>query len=354
MSSNSHTLPGAGANEALDEEFGWRGRWPVLLLGAASFGFSGPAWSLHPAWPLALGLWLGYCLAHGLAGLLSRLLRPQRWSVALGLLLAALLGGALSGWRLEQALQSGTQVADTPQVRLLLHLAFVGLLLLPPLAQAALRRRALRKLEAERARVQAELQLLQAQIEPHFLFNTLATLRSLVRQQSSDALPLLDRMTAFLQAVLPEVRTPLSSLGRELTIVEQYLAIMALRMGPRLRYRIEATSALRALPLPPLLLQPLVENALLHGIEPNETGGEILLQAHAEGGELRLLVANGGAPLTTGSTPAAAAGHGLALRNLEQRLHALYGGHAHFSLRPGTQGTEAWLCLPLDAGAGIP
>ena len=201
---------------------------------------------------------------------------------------------------------------------------------------------------AEMLRVRAELQLLQAQIEPHFLFNTLATLRGLVRQQSSLALPLLDRTTAFLEAVLPEVRTADSTLGRELHIVEQYLAIMALRLGPRLRYRIEVDPVLHALTLPPLLLQPLVENAIVHGIEPCESGGELLLQAIRSTQGLQLCVRNSGQPLRLRSPQA---GQGLALANLRQRLQALYGHTAEFHLRALSEGTEASLSLPLSPKA---
>ena len=330
------------AGAALREEFGLRGHGPVLLLGGASFGLSALAWAAHPAWTLALALWLGYVLAFGLTAGLGWLLLPQRWPAVLALVALCVLLGAAAGWGLELTLNAPLLLG----ARAGLHLGFVGLLLFVPLGQAALRQRALRRVEAERARVQAELQMLQAQIEPHFLFNTLATLRSLVRQQSADALPLLDRMTAFLEAVLPQLREPQSTLGRELQIVDHYLAIMALRLAPRLQYRIELDAALHELPLPPLLLQPLVENAVLHGIEPCESGGQVLLSGSLVDGVLQLCIANTGTPpgqrWRSGS-------QGLALRNLRERLQALYGERACFSLQADADGTKALITLPISS-----
>ena len=120
---------------------------------------------------------------------------------------------------------------------------------------------------------------------------------------------------------------------------------MALRLGGRLRYRLDMEASLQDLPLPPLMLQPLVENAIQHGIEPSEAGGEVLLRAALDGGSLRLSVANSGAPLRPDAEPA---GHGLALANLRQRLQALYGDGGRLSLTTNADGlTEATLTLPL-------
>jgi len=215
-----------------------------------------------------------------------------------------------------------------------------------PLVQTWRRRQALHRVVEERARLLAQLQALQAQIEPHFLFNTLAVLRSLVRTGSGQALPLLDGLTGFLEAVLPDVRTLESTLGREVRIVEQYLAIMALRLGTRLRYRLDVPTALAGKAMPPLLLQPLVENALRHGIEPAEAGGEVVVEASAQAGRLVVTVRNTGA--MPGAAPAApaTAGHGLALDNLRQRLDTMFGTAATFELIIGPHHTQARLLLP--------
>ncbi len=326
----------------LREECGGPFKPGLLLIGAAGFALTALPWRMHPAWALALGLWLGVSLADALAGWGARHL-AQRWSLIAWLALSLYLGAAV-GFGIEQAFTPQHMDARAQFARAVLHLGFCGLLVGVPIVQGLRRLHALRRLEGERARLTAELQMLQAQIEPHFLFNTLATLRSLVRQGSDQALPLLDGMTGFLEAVLPRVREPHSTLGRELTIVEQYLAIMALRLGPRLAWRIEVPAALHEQPLTPLLLQPLVENAIRHGIEPSEAGGEILLTAHLDGTQLRLCVRNSGAALYL---PAAAPGHGLALENLRQRLHALHGMQARFELcAVGDNATEARVTLP--------
>lgn len=332
------------AADALRDEFLWRGRWPVMLAGALAFAATYPLFHTRPAWSLALSLWLGYCLAYALTTGCTQLLRPRHWLIALSLLTLCVVLGAAAGWKLEMGLRPDAVAASAQPARMGLHLAFCALLLFTPVAQAAMRQRALQKLEAERARVQAELQMLQAQIEPHFLFNTLATLRSLVRQRSDDALPLLDRISGFLEAVLPQVRQTQSTLGRELHIVDQYLGILAMRLGSRLSYRIEVDETLHSLPLPPLLLQPLVENAIVHGIEPCETGGSIALQARRQGTQLCLTVCNTGAPLQSAPSET---GHGVALRNLRDRLRALHGDQAGFSLETTAHGTQAMLCLPL-------
>ena len=325
---------------ALREECGGRLRPGLLFVGASAFALAALQWRTHPAWALALALWLGCSVAERLAGWGARHLE-QRWSLVAWLALSLFLGAA-AGYSIEQALSPLHMGGDAQRARGWLHLGFCSLLLGIPIAQSLRRQRALSRVEVERARLLAELQMLQAQIEPHFLFNTLATLRSLVRQGSAQALPLLDGMTGFLEAVLPQMRDPHTTLGREAAIVEQYLAIMALRLGPRLSYRIEVPQALCGQTMIPLLLQPLVENAIRHGIEPSEAGGEILLTARLDGAQLRLCVRNSGRAL---HSAAAEPGHGLALENLRKRLQAFYGGHASFELCRVDEATEARLTL---------
>ena len=329
---------GADLAQALREEgLGWQRPGP-LLAGLLLFSVAAVWWRGHPAWALSLGLWLGHAATDGLSGLLARHRR-----VLPSLLPLALLLGAALGWTVEQLLTPLTLSADDRLIRAWLHLGFGTLLLGLPLLQGLRRLRAVRRVEQERARLRAELQMLQAQIEPHFLFNTLATLRSFVRQGSDRALPLLDAVTGFLDTALERVRRTESTLGEECQIVEHYLAIMALRLGGRLSWRVEVDEALRGLPLPPLMLQPLVENAIQHGIEPSESGGEVRVQALRQDGHLQLRVINSGCPLNPGEP----AGHGLALANLRQRLLALHGDRAALTLDTNADGlTEATLTLP--------
>ncbi|CAM3769295.1 sensor histidine kinase [Roseateles saccharophilus] len=343
MSRAEHTLGSELAQALKEEQLGWQRTGP-LATGVLVFGLDGLWMREYAFWPLALGLWLGYATTDGLCGLLGRRAGPGPRATLIGLLLALLIGAAL-GWAVEQGLLTQPMTAAERITRAGLHLSFGALLLVLPLVQGLRRLRAVRRVEQERARLRAELQMLQAQIEPHFLFNTLATLRSFVRQGSARALPLLDAVSGLLATTLSRVRqADESTLGQECQIVEHYLAIMALRLGERLSYRIDVAADLHALPLPPLMLQPLVENAIQHGIEPSEHGGEVLMQAQQVGGQLQLRVTNSGQALTGGPP----SGHGLALANLRQRLQALHGDQARLTLATNAQGlTEATLLLPL-------
>ncbi|MFT7776267.1 sensor histidine kinase [Roseateles sp.] len=337
--------PGSDLAQALREEgLGWQRATP-LLAGLALFGLTAPWLRGQPAWALSLGLWLGHAATDGLAGLLGRRLRPEHRVALPSLLFLALLLGAMLGWSVEQGLTTAPLSGNDRVTRAWLHFGFGALLLGLPLLQGLRRLRAVRRVEQERARLRAELQMLQAQIEPHFLFNTLATLRSFVRQGSDRALPLLDAVSGLLETTLERVRQAEdSTLGQECQVVEHYLSIMALRLGGRLSYRLDVDAALLDLPLPPLMLQPLVENAIQHGIEPSEGGGEVLLQAERAAGQLRLKVVNSG----RGLSDARPAGHGLALANLRQRLLALHGDQGRLQLATNAQGlTEATLMLPL-------
>ncbi len=326
------------AQAAREEGMGWQRPAP-LLAGLLLFALAAPFWRQHPAWALSLGLWLGHATSDGLAGVLARRL-PQSAGLSLALTL-----GVVLGWSVEQALTPLAMNAEERLTRGWLHASFGALLLGLPLLQGLRRLRALRRVEQDRARLRAELQMLQAQIEPHFLFNTLATLRSFIRQGSDQSLPLLDAVSSLFDIALTRARQTDSTLGQECQLVEHYLAIMALRLGARLRYRVDVDAALQDLPLPPLMLQPLVENAIQHGIEPSEAGGEVQLRAMRDGDRLLLSVINSGCPLSVGGD---AAGHGLALANLRQRLRALHGDTATLSLTTNADGlTEASLTLPL-------
>ena len=175
--------------------------------------------------------------------------------------------------------------------------------------------------ELRQSETAARLALLQAQIEPHFLFNTLANVQSLIERDPARASAMLDSLNRYLRASLGRTRKPVSALSEELELVDALLQIASMRLGDRLRYRISVPDALRRLALPPLLLQPLVENALLHGIEPAIDGGEILVTAKRDGDMLELSVIDTGMGL----------GHsknlhgGVGLSNVRARLNSLYG-----------------------------
>jgi sensor histidine kinase YesM len=200
--------------------------------------------------------------------------------------------------------------------------------------------------EAQRQASEARLKLLESQLEPHMLFNTLANLRALIATDPVRATAMLDRLNDFLRATLTASRTEASAgrhtLAAEFARLRDYLELMAVRMGPRLRYTLELPEALNAQPVPPLLLQPLVENCIRHGLEPSLQGGDIRVAARRHGHQLELEVSDTG----VGCEPSPEAGFGLA--QVRERLATAYPGQARMDWhsQPGG-GTRALLSLPL-------
>ena len=199
----------------------------------------------------------------------------------------------------------------------------------------------------ERQALQNQLRLLQAQIEPHMLFNTLANLQGLIAIDPARAGAMLDHLIQYLRATLAATRRDSTTLAQEFEAIEAYLGLMEVRMGSRLRYRCMLPEALRTARLPPLLLQPLVENAVNHGLEPDILGGEILVTASAHDGMLEIWVADTGLGLPDGE--ARPKGGGVGLSTTRERLQALYGARAALSLAPNVpRGALARLTLPLE------
>ena len=199
-----------------------------------------------------------------------------------------------------------------------------------------------REHELERAALTAKLSALQAQVEPHFLFNTLANLKYLIRTDGGTAQLMLDHLVGYLQNALPDMRSVSSTVGRELALAGDYLSIMQIRMGERLRFRIDADDAVRTLPFPPAMLISLVENAIKHGLESATRPGELLIRAAVDGGALRLAVRDNGAGLSDHP------GQGLGLANIHERLELLYGERASLTVEAlDAGGVEATLSVPL-------
>ncbi|MBP7655887.1 MAG: histidine kinase [Pseudoxanthomonas sp.] len=195
-----------------------------------------------------------------------------------------------------------------------------------------------RELNALESRVhEADLRLgvLQAQVEPHFLFNTLASVRALVRQDPAQAEATLDALVDFLRATIPKLREDRglhATLGQQLALCSSYLALMQVRMGGRLTYDVRADEVLRAAPFPPSLLITLVENAIKHGIEPRSGPGRIEIDAVRDGDTLRVQVRDDGAGLQPGLST------GVGLANVREQLAARYGARAAFVLSPAAEG----------------
>jgi sensor histidine kinase YesM len=189
-------------------------------------------------------------------------------------------------------------------------------------ADASLARERERSERIEREATLANLRALQAQIEPHFLFNTLANVTSLVDPDPAKAKRMLESFIRFLRASLNATRMESTTLGAEGELIGAYLDVLQVRMGTRLRYRIDAAPDLEAFALPPMLLQPVVENAIRHGLEPKVEGGEVVFRARRDGAYVAIEIADTGvgfAPTTRG---------GVGLTNLRDRLKLLYGERA--------------------------
>jgi signal transduction histidine kinase len=207
--------------------------------------------------------------------------------------------------------------------------------------------------EHRRQATEARLKLLETQLEPHMLFNTLANLRALIAIDPPRAIDMLDRLNGYLRATLKASRTETvgggHTLADEFARLEDYLALMAVRMGTRLRHTLELPEALARHPVPPLLLQPLVENAIRHGLEPQVDGGTVAVSARTEGtGSLVIEVNDTGAGMDTSAPPAAQRDSGFGLAQVRERIACLPGaGRVDVHSAPG-QGTRITLTLPMN------
>jgi sensor histidine kinase YesM len=191
--------------------------------------------------------------------------------------------------------------------------------------------------------LQARLSALQAQIEPHFLFNTLANVRRLYETTPSRGREMLASLIDYLRAALPAMRSQGSTLGRELELARSFLTILQMRIGDRLQFSIAVDDDLLDTQVPPLVLATLVENAIKHGLAPLPEGGRVDIQARRRGNDLEIEVRDTGAGFT------ASGGSGVGLANTRSRLAGLYGPRASLSLAAGApRGVVATVLLPLN------
>jgi len=207
-----------------------------------------------------------------------------------------------------------------------------------------------RNASIERQAMQAQLQLLQAQIEPHMLFNTLANLQGLISIDPDRAQHMLAQLIVYLRATLSASRAENTSLQSEFTLIQAYLDLIAIRMGKRLRYTIDLPIELEQEKIPPMLLQPIVENAIKHGLEPSIHGGTITISASKNNGILTLEVRDTGLglPFNYEDKQVLADKSKLGNTNIRERLFALFHDRAAFTLRPNTpEGTIATITIPM-------
>ncbi|UCD82284.1 MAG: histidine kinase [Desulfobacterales bacterium] len=186
-------------------------------------------------------------------------------------------------------------------------------------SRARIQEEKIKRLTSETKAAEANLKLLQAQIEPHFLFNTLSNVLSLLDTDPQKGKSMLLDLIQYLRASLSKLREEQATLGQEIELIKAYLNIIKVRMGKRLNYKIDLSEKLEAISFPPMLLQPLVENAIKHGLEPRIDGGEILISGTENDGILRLEVVDNGIGFKEERES------GMGLSNVRERLHALYG-----------------------------
>jgi len=239
-------------------------------------------------------------------------------------------------------------------------LTFLGVLLAPWCALGALVRQKealareqalafdLERSEFERQALDARLHLLQAQVAPHFLFNTLANVQALVDAGSSQASAVLRSLVAYLRAAVPRLNEPATTLGQELQLVQAYLELMHMRMPDRLQFELHADTAALGLRCPPMTLLTLVENAVRHGIDPSEEGGRIEIHVERDGERCRVRVSDTGVGLRVSGS-----GLGTGLATLRERLRLIFGDDARLELKvQRPRGVTAELDFPARQAAG--
>ena len=305
------------------------------LIAVGRYGMSHQLRRYFPNHPSALHNWPGWAL-----------MGP--WvmvSAALGYTLGHWLGDLLTGASTTDDVlhHGGAALVTTMVVVLLISMACTyffyargRLAVMQTQAQSALR-----------AAAENQLKLLESQLEPHMLFNTLANLRVLIRLDPPRAEAMLDRLIAFLRATLEASQAGSHCLAAEFARIDDYLALMQVRMGPRLCSRLDLPSELAELAVPPLLLQPLVENAIKHGLEPRLQGGRIDVIARREGNLLVLTVRDTGVGLSP-DAPASDGTH-FGMRQVRERLASLYDKSAGLVLAPADDrdgGSVATVHLP--------
>jgi signal transduction histidine kinase len=269
--------------------------------------------------------------------------------IPLGYVLGTLVGDAYAGWSTWDLWRLNTN-------------RFIGMLLSTIAISAAYVAYFYQRGKAEALAsqvTQSQLMLLQSQLEPHMLFNTLAHVRALIGQDTARALAMLDHLDDYLRTTLQASRQPLHPLADEFSRLGDYLSLMAIRMGPRLVFELDLPPTLATVQVPSFILQPLVENAIRHGLEPVVAGGRIELQASTDGAQLVLTVLDNGCgiselaladavkawPLPLASEPAS---ESWGLSHVRQRLHTLYGERGSMRISAvATGGTCVVMTLPL-------
>jgi len=366
----AHAMPESPVPDRLGPRMvfsAWRGiaqrqLWITLLLGCALFNY----YSLVMDPPINAADWIlrfAFVMASAFAMLLAVVVAdratdmdPDRWGAyALAVVTGAAAGGALGGpaltWVEILFLPPATVVPSVGSAFYLgLELVMLGggIVWIRNDRRRAQRARArthaaeLERIAAQKRSIESDLQAMQARVEPQFLFNTMAQVRDLYREDLVRGERMLDELIAYLRAAMPLMRDTASTLGQEIDLVRAYLGIVRLRLGERLAFEIESPTQIASARMPPMMLLPLVDHAIVHGIAVPRIGGDLRIRTAVVGGTVRLEVVDSGAGLLPG-----AEGEGIA--GIRERLAALYGSSASLTLRQREdQASEAVLQFPLE------
>jgi hypothetical protein len=298
--------------------------WALIDIGRHAFGSA-----RETGWPKGLG-----AIALPVAG------------IATGFVIGTWIGDSWFGWSSwdKAASQVGASILITAVAGL------VGTYYFYSRARASWLET--RMSEARRHASEARLKLLETQLEPHMLFNTLANLRVLIATDPPRAETMLDHLVAYLRATLGASRTSSHSLQAEFDRLRDYLELMAVRMGPRLAFTLDLPAELAAQTVPTLLLQPLVENAIQHGLEPQVQGGHITVRARRQGHTVALDVEDTGIGMPDGAPPPTAAHSGFGLAQVRERLAEAFGEEARVEHGPNSpRGTRVHIHYPVAGAA---
>jgi sensor histidine kinase YesM len=201
----------------------------------------------------------------------------------------------------------------------------------------------LKIVSSEKQLMQAQMRMLQAQIEPHFLFNTLANVQSLISRSPERATLMLDNFISYLRQTLSASRSQEGTVKQEMDLLRNYLDLIKIRMGERLQFSVDVDDTILSAPLPPMLLQPVVENAVKHGLEPKVEGGRVHIRATANDDVMRFEIVDNGLGFADG---AHRSGDGIGLANLRERLAVLYDNNASLTVSDANPGTRIVITVP--------
>ena len=279
-----------------------------------------------------IGLCICSCVLAALHGIKNARPLLQAILVAAALLIGTLIGSFLG------ILVSGLSSSDVFERHDFIQLLFLGIMFGSIItyifssrsqiadSEARIQEEKIKRLTSEKKAAEANLKFLQAQIEPHFLFNTLSNVLSLLDTDPKKGKSMLVDFIQYLRASLSKIREQKATLGQEMEMIQAYLNIFKVRMGDRLHYKIDLPEKLKANTFPPMLIQPLVENAIKHGLEPKVDGGKILIRGEEQNGMLQLQV------IDTGKGIKEERDSGMGLSNIRQRLQSMYGNRGRLIL----------------------